>query len=324
MIAVLRRLFRSPWRAAIVMLIVGCAAPGTASAQSCSFTMTNLAFGNVSTITGAPVDANAIVTANCSGFSTSSVRMCLSFGAVNFNPRTLPGPSGKSLNYGIYTDAAHTIIWGTYASSTYPANIIDLPLISGSGSTTVTAYGRILAGQTGAITGTYSQQFTTNDVVFWWAGFNGTPPACGTITPSQRVPFLVSATVVADCNITANPLAFPAVTALANAVSATTKVSVTCVSNAPYTVALDGGTTPGASTTNRLMQLNGGTSTVSYGLYKDAAWTQVWGDGTGGTTTNAGTGTGGAQTFTVYGRVPSQPVPPPGNYSDTITATVSF
>jgi spore coat protein U-like protein len=38
----------------------------------------------------------------------------------------------------------------------------------------------------------------------------------------------------------------------------------------------------------------------------------------------AATGNGSAQSFTVYGRVPPQAAPAPGNYSDTITVTVTY
>ena len=49
-----------------------------------------------------------------------------------------------------------------------------------------------------------------------------------------------------------------------------------------------------------------------------------WGDGSGGTTIVSGTGTGAMQTQTVYGLVPPQSTPSPGDYKDTVTATVVF
>jgi spore coat protein U-like protein len=38
----------------------------------------------------------------------------------------------------------------------------------------------------------------------------------------------------------------------------------------------------------------------------------------------AGTGSGLPQTFTVYGRVPTQNTPAPGSYSDTVVLTISY
>jgi len=43
-----------------------------------------------------------------------------------------------------------------------------------------------------------------------------------------------------------------------------------------------------------------------------------------GTNTVSGTGSGAAQNFTVFGRVPSQTTPPPATYSDTIVTTVTY
>ena len=70
-------------------------------------------------------------------------------------------------------------------------------------------------------------------------------------------------------------------------------------------------------------KLSSGGNTVSYTLYADAAHTTIWGN-TPATDTVAGTGNGSSQSFTVYGRVPSQGAPAPGNYSDTITVTVMY
>jgi len=55
----------------------------------------------------------------------------------------------------------------------------------------------------------------------------------------------------------------------------------------------------------------------------DAARTQRWGSTTG-VDTLPGTGTGAAQSATVYGRVPAGQVVPAGNYADVITVTVTY
>ena len=43
-----------------------------------------------------------------------------------------------------------------------------------------------------------------------------------------------------------------------------------------------------------------------------------------GTNTLAGTGTGLAQSATVYGRIPPQATPSPGTYNDTIVVTLTY
>lgn len=49
-----------------------------------------------------------------------------------------------------------------------------------------------------------------------------------------------------------------------------------------------------------------------------------WGDGTAGTATVAGTGTGANQVIRMYGLVPAQTTPSPGEYKDTVMATLYF
>lgn len=69
--------------------------------------------------------------------------------------------------------------------------------------------------------------------------------------------------------------------------------------------------------------MRGGASTLPYNLYRDAARTQVWGDGTSGTWTVLGP-PGKRQVLVIYGRVPPALVARPGGYADTITATFNF
>ena len=91
--------------------------------------------------------------------------------------------------------------------------------------------------------------------------------------------------------------------------------------SAPYTVALNGGND--AATDPTLRKMSKGAEKITYGLYRDAARTQPWGS-TSGTNTVAGTGSGLAQSLTVYGRVPVQATPSPGAYADTIVVTLTY
>jgi spore coat protein U-like protein len=72
--------------------------------------------------------------------------------------------------------------------------------------------------------------------------------------------------------------------------------------------------------------LKNGANTLNYNLYADGGHMMVWGDGTGGTVTQSLTGiiTLGATAYTVYGLVGGGQRPAPGDYSDTITVTVTF
>jgi len=79
----------------------------------------------------------------------------------------------------------------------------------------------------------------------------------------------------------------------------------------------------GTGATVAARKMTKGAATIVYSLYKDSARSSVWGN-TVGTNTAAGTGTGSAQTSTVFGRVPPQSVPAPGTYNDTIVVTATF
>jgi spore coat protein U-like protein len=64
---------------------------------------------------------------------------------------------------------------------------------------------------------------------------------------------------------------------------------------------------------------------LNYNIYTSAARTTVWGNGTSGTATIGGTGTGTSQSVTVYGRVGSgQTSVPAGAYADTVAVTVTY
>lgn len=138
--------------------------------------------------------------------------------------------------------------------------------------------------------------------------------------------FTVTLILQANCTIAATPLNFGTNGVLATALNQQTTVAVTCTNTTPYNVGLDAGTVAGSSIASRLMAgtATGNTgTTVGFELYQDAGRTIVWGN-TQGTNTVAGTGTGAAQSITVYGQVPAQTTPKPDTYQTTVTATVYF
>ncbi|WP_250537024.1 spore coat U domain-containing protein [Caballeronia sp. AZ10_KS36] len=158
----------------------------------------------------------------------------------------------------------------------------------------------------------------------------GVSLALGTAAPvayaasPKTTTFTVSLTIQADCSITANSLNFGTTGLITSNIDQATTMSVTCSSGTAYNVGLDGGSVSGSTVATRLL---GGTGTpvptVNFALYRDSARTQNWGQ-TVGTDTLSNTGSGSAQTLTVYGRVPPQNAPAAGAYSSTITTTVTF
>jgi len=141
---------------------------------------------------------------------------------------------------------------------------------------------------------------------------------------SRSTTFVVRTTVVASCSVSADALNFGSTvpTPITSPVDATSTVLATCSVNTPYWIALDAGTGQGAST--RLRRMSGSGGTLDYGLFTDAGRTSPWGDGANGTVKRAATGTGQAQSLTVYGRIPSGQSPPAGTYTDQVTVTILF
>ena len=86
----------------------------------------------------------------------------------------------------------------------------------------------------------------------------------------------------------------------------------------------------GASGTYAARTLVSGANTLTYNLYIDPARTQVWGNGSTGTSVWSGSmNVSNGQpvqtvTATDYGRMPAAQDAAAGNYSDTITVTVNF
>jgi spore coat protein U-like protein len=130
--------------------------------------------------------------------------------------------------------------------------------------------------------------------------------------------FNVTANIPTSCSVTAgSDLAFGDYTG--TQIDATTTVSVTCTSGGAYTVGLNDGTH--FSSPNRRM-LHDTADFLNYELYKEEARTNRWGNS--GAELVDGTGTGSAQTLTVYGRLPGSQSLIAGAYTDTITVTVTY
>ena len=139
--------------------------------------------------------------------------------------------------------------------------------------------------------------------------------------------FNVNANVAANCFIQSTDLTFPDYDGTAVADSTST-LSVRCSKNAPYSIALNAGTTSGGTLLQRLLD-GPGADTLEYNLYTDALRSTIWGNNAGGTGWNSGSGTGLANwiDYTVYGRIANtanNQAAGVGAYADVITATVTY
>jgi spore coat protein U-like protein len=132
---------------------------------------------------------------------------------------------------------------------------------------------------------------------------SATGPAFGTYNPLSAAPLLANGQVTASCTLTG-----------------TTATTASLVSS--YSI--------GSGTSYAARGMVSGASRLGYNLYYDAAYSQIRGDGTGGSQTGGATfnltRTNPTQSVNavIYGRIPAGQDVAPGTYLDTIVVTVTY
>jgi spore coat protein U-like protein len=91
--------------------------------------------------------------------------------------------------------------------------------------------------------------------------------------------------------------------------------------NEPSAVSVSISTGGSGSYSPRAMR--SGAATLQYNLYTNAGRTQVWGDGTGGTSARF-VGASRGQSLPIFGRIPPLQDVASGAYADTLVATFNF
>jgi len=237
------------------------------------------------TYTGAQIRSSTPFKVTCSGGWYLGLNAGTSAGASG-TTRYLTGPGGAELSYQLYQDSAYSVVWG----DTYPTNTYN-----GTGNLSAYIYAQLSASQV-------------------------KPPGTYTDTvSSSTASFSLTVTIQASCAISANALSFGQYSGALLKVNTT--LSVTCTDTTPYNVGLSAGTASGASVTNRMMTGPSG-KLLHYSLFSNSSYSTNWGNSSGSWV--AGTGTGLAQTLTVYGEIPASQNTLSGTYTDTITATVNY
>lgn len=138
-----------------------------------------------------------------------------------------------------------------------------------------------------------------------------------------------------SCTGTVSSLAFGTYSPLsATAATTTGSLSVTCTltGNTSATVPLTVSFSTGNSGTYMSRRMLSGTSFLSYNIYKDAAHTLIYGDGTGGSYTASAnppftltpSSRTGTATGSMYGVIPAGQDVAAGTYGDTIVMTITY
>jgi spore coat protein U-like protein len=313
--------------AAPLLLLVACplfqgrVAAGPASCTLIGPTMT---FGTINIFSSSTTSGNATLTCTNHGVART-IYACLSIGTGSGGTT----PSNRTLASG--SNAIPIQITGGASWPPQIGNGTSYPMEgvvsfgvpqNGSGSYTFPLVVTIPSPSSLPSPGTYSSTFSGTDFQVYWdaasqptcaalAAAGGTTTATGTVS--------ASATVANQCGVSATNMNFGTASLLSAALSATAQVSVSCNAGLPVTVALDNGAT-GTGPTTRLM--TAGTHTIQYGIYKDSAHSQPWGNMVG---IDTASGAGPSATLTAYGQVPAQsPAPTPGSYADVVGVTVTY
>ena len=141
---------------------------------------------------------------------------------------------------------------------------------------------------------------------------------------ATSVNFSVTATVQPYCSIAATNLSFDPYTSQNNS-DKTSVVTVTCTAGTGYHVKLDSGQNSSSTSTRKMKGAASASNLLQYFLYSDSARTVIWGNNANNSDSPPGAGTGLAQTYTVYGRIPSgQTTVPVDNYSDQIAVSITI
>lgn len=333
-----------PWLLALLFAASALSVPTAKATTTCTATAPAVAFGTVSVTGTTDVSATFTVTCSTTAFAllgNAKVRMCLNIrdglsGGGNFTPRRMLNATSDTLQFQLYTDAARSQIWGFRGSPTVPNPVLSdfdyaVPVfVGGSQPRTFTIYGRVptqilIAGSyTNVFSGIHTSiEYRYNESLIGPAAYPATCASGGTSGVPDTFPFTASATVPSNCRAYATTdLDFGSIPGVITSDNdQTSTIGMTCTGRTAWQVGLNNGNN--ASGSIRRMRLGATGSYVAYELYSNLPRTVRWGNVLNSDTV-PGTGTGEAQSVTVYGRVPAAQSAAAGSYSDIITVTVTY
>lgn len=141
------------------------------------------------------------------------------------------------------------------------------------------------------------------------------------------------AAVTVNCTTTAGGIAFGIYNPLSTVGTASTgSLKVVCTGSGfgATTITVDVSLSPGLSGNYATRTMLSGSNVLDYNIYWSTAYTQIIGNGTGGSYAGSAgpitiiAGGSGQATGTMYGYIPPSQDVAPGGYSDVITVTVTY
>lgn len=130
----------------------------------------------------------------------------------------------------------------------------------------------------------------------------------------------------ATCSITTVPtLGFPSYDVFAAAPTVTSQIAkFSCNGNqATITVGVGKSATSGTIANRQMAQGGGGAGRLNYNIYKDGGYSNLWGDGTAGTTALVVNTVNKKASVPIYGKIDPGQDAPIGSYNDTVVLSVN-
>lgn len=312
---------------------------GRAKADVCSAAMSDISFGSVSPVSGQDYFAIGTLSITCTFVLLNgniallpNVNICANLGpgsgAIDVSNRRLSSGTNK-IRFNLYRAATYVAadIWGGYENQTAISSSFTGLLAVGTNTLTYPVYAKISAADLAGIPSigdmdtNYNTSFAGAGNILYSSG-SIVVSSCQTSGQTAPFSFSVRANVINDCNITTTSVSFGAIGTLTATTRALGSLGVKCTAGSSYRIALNSGQAPESANVRRMRNAATG-ETVRYSLSTTLDGPE-WGDATAGSRTYDATGTGFSQNVVIYGRVPGQATPSPGDYSDRVTATVYF
>lgn len=302
---------------AALVLPLFLAAPARAQI-TCGVTL-NMNFGTINMVdSGFDNTAQSEVIVDCSGGQAGDViRACVAIGT----PRQLMRPAGGVISYNLSDVSAYGPAWGSSLGTQLPNFIISF-----NGSTASTSrliYGGIAPGQSTAPTSlAQSSYIGSPQLTLAWDVAAGHSDCTTVVTNQVTASGVIDANYVPACLMTIDDLNFGTLMDTTSGAPGSATIAATCSAEVAYTIGLNNGSHGGTGPTTRNMQ-SAASRNLVYGLYRDAGFSQPWGNVIGSDRA-AGTGTGTSAAWTVHGRIQPQATPPSGIYSDVVVVTIDY
>lgn len=303
-----------------LLLTLGCLGwPGAAKAGIvCGATYNTVDFGAASTVT-------VTLDYNCTNFDSVSANftICAMLGTPSWpgsaSQPAMSSGSGATLNFNLYTNAAHTTVWTGSTFLTDPVSMTP----GGTASGTLTYYGLIASGQSPPAE-SFSSDFY-NTVLGILSGGTCQPNLGSPQFNGASTSLHVTAAPSNSCTVSAGNVNLGTVFSTATNLSGSNTISVNCPSGTAYYIGLS--PSNGSSVGSGILTGTGGnTDQPAYQLHSGSPTGPVWGNtATSSSVGNgvAATGTGSTQSFSAYVAVPSANYTP-DTYADTVTVTVNY